>query len=71
MAINQAPPRPTKPLTMSVKQYAKLAGVGEHAVYQEIAAGRLPHRRFGLRGLIRILRRPALAQLGFEEDDPV
>jgi hypothetical protein len=54
-------------LTLTVAQYARLAGVGENVVRQEIAAGRLPHRKFGKRGLIRILRRPALAQLQLDE----
>ncbi len=58
-------------LTLSVAQYAKLAGVGENVVRQEIAAGRLPHRKFGKRGLIRILRRPALAQLQLDERESV
>jgi hypothetical protein len=53
-----------KRMTLTVAQYAKLAGVGESVVRQEIAANRLPHRKFGKRGLIRILRGPALAQLG-------
>jgi hypothetical protein len=55
--------RPPERMTLSVAEYATLAGVGENVVRQEIAAGRLPHRKFGKRGLIRILRRPALAQL--------
>jgi hypothetical protein len=54
-------------LTLTVAQYAKLAGVGENVVRQEIAAGRLPHRRYGKRGLIRILRGPALAQLRLDD----
>jgi hypothetical protein len=51
-------------MTLTVAQYAKLAGVGEAAVRAEIAADRLPHRKFGKRGLIRILRGPALRELG-------
>jgi excisionase family DNA binding protein len=54
-------------LTLTVAQYAKLVGVGENVVRQEIAAGRLPHRKFGKRGLIRILRGPAFAQLQLDE----
>ncbi len=50
-------------MTLTVAQYAKLVGVGESVVRQEVAAGRLPHRKFGKRGLVRILRGPALAQL--------
>jgi hypothetical protein len=51
-------------MTLTVAQYAKLAGVGESVVRHEIAANRLPHRKFGKRGIIRILRGPALAELG-------
>lgn len=54
-------------MTLSVAEYAQLAGVGEMLVRQEIAANTLPHRRFGRRGLIRILRGPALAQLRLDE----
>ena len=57
---------PSPSLTLSVREFAKLAGVGEAAVRAEIAADRLPHRKFGKRGLIRILRGPALAALGVE-----
>ncbi|HEX3457699.1 MAG TPA: hypothetical protein VHR97_07055 [Candidatus Baltobacteraceae bacterium] len=53
-------------MTLTVAQYAKLAGVGQAVVRMEIAAGRLPHRKYGKRGLIRILRGPALAELGFD-----
>jgi hypothetical protein len=58
-------------LTLSVTEYARLAGVGENVVRQEIATGRLPHRKYGKRGLIRILRRPALAELQLDEREPV
>lgn len=61
--VESAPER----LTLTVAQYARLAGVGENVVRQEIAAGRLPHRKYGKRGLIRILRGPALAQLQLDE----
>jgi hypothetical protein len=61
--VESAPAR----LTLTVAQYAQLAGVGENVVRQEIAAGRLPHRKYGKRGLIRILRGPALAQLQLDE----
>jgi hypothetical protein len=53
-------------MTLTVAQYAKLAGVGQAVVRTEIAAGRLPHRKYGKRGLIRILRGPALAELGLD-----
>lgn len=66
MKNEHAPITPER-LTLTVAQYAKLAGVGENVVRQEIAAGRLPHRKFGRRGLIRILRAPALAQLYLDE----
>jgi len=53
-------------LTLSVREFARLAGVGEAVVRSEVAANNLPHRKFGKRGLIRILRGPALAELGFD-----
>lgn len=52
---------------MTVREYARLAGVGEHAVREDIRLGRVPHVRVGFRGLVRILRRPALARLGATE----
>ncbi len=58
-------------ITLTVAQYAKLVGVGESVVRLEIAAGRLPHRKYGKRGLIRILRNPALAELGFDQAKPL
>lgn len=58
--------QPPERMTLTVAQYAKLAGVGQAVVRTEIAAGRLPHRKYGKRGLIRILRGPALAELGFD-----
>jgi len=63
---NEHMPLASEGLTLTVAQYAKLAGVGEAVVRAEIAAGRLPHRKYGRRGLIRILRGPALAELGFD-----
>jgi hypothetical protein len=51
------------PLTMSVREYVTLSGIPEHSVRQELAENRIPHRRVGKRGLIRILRLPALAAL--------
>lgn len=59
---------PIEGMTLTVAQYAKLAGVGESVVRQEIAANRLPHRKFGKRGIIRILRAPALAELGVKPE---
>jgi hypothetical protein len=61
---------PQEPLTMTVKEYARVSGASEYVVRQEITAGRIPHRRFGRRGLIKILRRPALTDLGFEKREP-
>jgi excisionase family DNA binding protein len=58
-------------LTLTVREYAKLVGVGEGLVRQEIAAGRLPHKKLGKRGLIRILRRPALRELELDERESV
>lgn len=52
-----------QPLTMSVAEYVVASGIPEHSVRQELAAGRIPHQRVGKRGLIRILRLPALAAL--------
>ena len=61
----------TKGLTITVAQYARLAGVGQAVVRTEVAAGRLPHRKYGKRGLIRILRGPALSELGIDaHQDP-
>ena len=54
-------------LTMSVQEYVDLTGVGEFVVRRDIEAGRIPHRKYGRRGIIRILRAPALAQLGYDE----
>lgn len=54
------------PLTMTVAEYVLASGIPEHSVRQELAAGRIPHRRVGKRGLIRILRLPALAALNGE-----
>jgi hypothetical protein len=59
-----------EPLTMTVKEYARVSGASEYVVRQEVTAGRIPHRRFGRRGLIKILRRPALTELGFEKHEP-
>lgn len=52
------------PLTMSVAEYSRVSGLTEYSVRVEVAAGRIPHLRVGRRGLVKILRRPALAQLG-------
>jgi hypothetical protein len=52
-----------EPLTMSVAEFAVASGLSEYVVRQELALDRIPHRRVGRRGLIRILRLPALAAL--------
>jgi hypothetical protein len=59
---------PSEPLTMSVRDYAAASGLSEYAVRQEVASGSIPHRRIGRRGLVRILRIPALQQLGFDAE---
>lgn len=56
----------SEPLTMSVHEYSELTGIGEDTVRSEVALGRIPHRRVGKRGKIRILTIPALAQLGVQ-----
>jgi len=53
-------------LTMTVAEYAKIAGVGEAAVRVKLAAGGVPFTKYGR--LIRILRAPALAALGVQAD---
>jgi hypothetical protein len=53
-------------LTMSVAEYCRVSGLTEYSARAEIAAGRIPHLRVGKRGLVRILRIPALAQLGID-----
>lgn len=58
-----------KGLTMSVSEYARIARVGENIVRADIAAERIPHKKMGRRGLIRILTRPALAALGLQPAD--
>jgi len=63
------PARTTTPLTMSVAEFAALSGLTEYTIRQEIALDRIPHRRCGRRGLVRILRGPALAQLGLNVAD--
>ncbi len=52
-----------QPLTMPVAEYVEASGLSEYTVRQEIAAGRIPHIKVGKRGLIRILRLPAIAAL--------
>jgi hypothetical protein len=49
---------------MTVAEYSRVSGLSEYSIRQEIAAGRIPHLRVGRRGLVRILRIPALAALG-------
>jgi len=58
----------TKALTMSVAEYAAVSGLTEYTIRQEVALDRIPHRRCGRRGLVRILRIPALAALGVETE---
>jgi hypothetical protein len=58
------------PLTMTVAEYSQVSGLTEYAIRQEIAAGRIPHLRVSKRGLVRILRIPALALLGADEREP-
>lgn len=53
-------------LTMTVAEYCRLSGEGERTVRDDLRAGRIPHILSGKRPLIKILRRPALARLGFE-----
>lgn len=55
-------------LTMSVREYCQLTGEGEFAVRQDLRAGKIPHVLSGARGLIKILRRPALARMGLADD---
>lgn len=54
------------PLTMSVTEYCRISGLTEYSVRAEVAAGRIPHLRVGKRGLVKILRIPALGQLGVD-----
>lgn len=54
---------PTEPLTMTVAEFAALSGLSEYTIRQEVALDRIPYRRVGRRGLIRILRLPAIAAL--------
>jgi hypothetical protein len=53
-------------LTMTVAEYAAISGEGERAIRRDIAAGQIPHVLSGRRGLIKILRIPALRRLGLE-----
>jgi hypothetical protein len=60
---------------MSVAEFAAVSGFTEYTVRQEVAFGRIAHRKVGRRGLVRILRIPALAALGVDagtsqEDSP-
>lgn len=56
-------------LTMTVAEYVAISGEGEHAVRRDIAAGQIPHVLSGTRGLVKILRIPALRRLGLEIDE--
>lgn len=51
------------PLTMSVREFSAISGLSEYTIRQEVVLGRIPHRRVGRRGLVRILRIPAIAGL--------
>ncbi|HEY6326561.1 MAG TPA: hypothetical protein VIW73_08655 [Candidatus Cybelea sp.] len=51
-------------LTMTVREYCAATGEGEHAVRQDLRAGKIPHVLSGRRGLVKILRKPALARMG-------
>jgi hypothetical protein len=53
-----------KPLriTMPVIEYAKLTHRSEKSVKTDCLAGRIPCRRDGPRGLVRVLTLPALSQ---------
>ena len=57
-----------EPLTMTVAEYIRISGEGEHSVRADVKANRIPHILSGKRGLIKILRRPALARLGIKCD---
>jgi len=48
---------------MNVGEFVRASGWSEYTVRIELAANRIPHRRVGHRGLIKILRGPALALL--------
>jgi hypothetical protein len=52
-----------EPLTMSVAEYVAASGVSEYSVREDIRLGRIPVIKVGKRGLVRILRRPAMARL--------
>lgn len=52
---------------MNVSEFVRASGWSEYTVRLELAANRIPHRRVGRRGLIKILRGPALAQLQLDE----
>jgi hypothetical protein len=53
-------------LTMSLREYLLISGRKEYATREDIRAGKIPHVLCGRRGIIRILRVPALAQLGLD-----
>ncbi|MGA7283188.1 MAG: hypothetical protein WBW87_01470 [Candidatus Cybelea sp.] len=58
------------PLTMTPLEYAQARGTGVRSVYDDLAAGRIPHILVGKRNRIRILRRPAMALLTGERNEP-
>jgi hypothetical protein len=55
-------------LTMTVAEYCAVSGEGEHAVREDVRLNKIPHVLSGRRGLIKILKRPALARLGLLAD---
>ena len=48
---------------MSVREFAEISGLTEYAIRQEVKLDRIPHRKVSRRGLIRILRIPAIEAL--------
>ena len=58
-------------LTLSVREYCALTGEGEHAVREDLRAGKIPHVLSGRRGLVRILTIPALARLGVDSGSEI
>jgi hypothetical protein len=64
VAQDDPEPAPCGRLTMSVAEFAEISGLSQYTVREELALGRIPYRRVGRRGLIRILRIPAIAALG-------
>jgi hypothetical protein len=63
------PAAPNDPLYITVREYVALTGLPEYTVRVELRLNRIPHRRVGHRGLIKILRAPALRAAGLIDDD--